>query len=296
MRDGFLKVAAATPEVRVADCAWNRAQTAELMRQAAEQGVKVVCFPELGLTGYTCADLFLQSTLLRGAERALEELMAETKDLDLLACVGVPVRVRGKLYNCAAVFCRGELLGLVPKTNIPNYTEFYEGRWFTGGAAFGDTDFCIAYAGQEGVEFSTALVFRCASFPALTVGVEICEDVWVADTPSTRLCAGGATLILNPSASDEIVSKAAWRRTLLSATSGRLACGYVYADAGWGESSTDLIYAGHDLIAGERLPSGRAPVRHRPDRQRDRPGKAGARAPAHEHVPRPPPRSIRSTF
>ena len=117
-----------------------------------------------------------------------------------------------------------------------------------GGAAFGDTDFCIAYAGQEGVEFSTALVFRCASFPALTVGVEICEDVWVADTPSTRLCAGGATLILNPSASDEIVSKAAWRRTLLSATSGRLACGYVYADAGWGESSTDLIYAGHDLI------------------------------------------------
>ena len=248
MRDGFLKVAAATPEVRVADCAWNRAQTAELMRQAAEQGVKVVCFPELGLTGYTCADLFLQSTLLRGAERALEELMAETKDLDLLACVGVPVRVRGKLYNCAAVFCRGELLGLVPKTNIPNYTEFYEGRWFTGGAAFGDTDFCIAYAGQEGVEFSTALVFRCASFPALTVGVEICEDVWVADTPSTRLCAGGATLILNPSASDEIVSKAAWRRTLLSATSGRLACGYVYADAGWGESSTDLIYAGHDLI------------------------------------------------
>ena len=248
MRDGFLKVAAATPEVRVADCAWNRAQTAELMRQAAAQGVKVVCFPELGLTGYTCADLFLQSTLLRGAERALEELMAETKDLDLLACVGVPVRVRGKLYNCAAVFCRGELLGLVPKTNIPNYTEFYEGRWFTGGAAFGDTDFCIAYAGQEGVEFSTALVFRCASFPALTVGVEICEDVWVADTPSTRLCAGGATLILNPSASDEIVSKAAWRRTLLSATSGRLACGYVYADAGWGESSTDLIYAGHDLI------------------------------------------------
>ena len=169
MRDGFLKVAAATPEVRVADCAWNRAQTAELMRQAAEQGVKVVCFPELGLTGYTCADLFLQSTLLRGAERALEELMAETEDLDLLACVGVPVRVRGKLYNCAAVFCRGELLGLVPKTNIPNYTEFYEGRWFTGGAAFGDTDFCISYAGQEGVEFSTALVFRCASFPALTV-------------------------------------------------------------------------------------------------------------------------------
>lgn len=248
MRDGFLKVAAATPEVRVADCAWNRAQTAELMRQAAEQGVKVVCFPELGLTGYTCADLFLQSTLLRGAERALEELMAETKDLDLLACVGVPVRVRGKLYNCAAVFCRGELLGLVPKTNIPNYTEFYEGRWFTGGAAFGDTDFCIAYAGQEGVEFSTALVFRCASFPALTVGVEICEDVWVADPPSVTLAKGGATVLLNLSCSDEIIGKAQYRRDMLRMHSGRLLAAYVYADSGFGESTTDMIFAGHNLI------------------------------------------------
>lgn len=247
MQDGFIKVAAATPEVRVADCRWNAGQIAALMGQAAEQGVKVLCFPELSLTGYTCGDLFLQTALLRGAEQALVQLMAETKELDILTCVGLPVRVRGKLYNCAAVFCRGELLGLVPKTNIPNYTEFYEGRWFTSGRELGDTDFCIDLAGQT-VEFSTGLVFRCDNVPDLTIGVEICEDVWVADTPSTRLCAGGAMLILNPSASDEIVSKAAWRRTLLCATSGRLACGYIYADAGWGESSTDLIYAGHDLI------------------------------------------------
>ena len=285
MRDGFLKVAAATPEVRVADCAWNRAQTAELMRQAAEQGVKVVCFPELGLTGYTCADLFLQSTLLRGAERALEELMAETEDLDLLACVGVPVRVRGKLYNCAAVFCRGELLGLVPKTNIPNYTEFYEGRWFTGGAAFGDTDFCISYAGQEGVEFSTALVFRCASFPALTVGVEICEDV-------------GGGHPLHPAVRRGRDADPESLRQRRDRQQGGVAAHAAEPPPpdGWPAAMSTPTRAGGELHrphlrrarphSGERLPFGRAPVRHRPDRQRDRPGKAGARAPAHEHVPR----------
>ncbi len=246
MRDGFLKVAAATPDLRVADCGYNAGQITALLRQAAAQGVKVVCFPELCITGYTCGDLFLQDALLRGAEDALQAILAETAALDVLACVGLPVRCGRKLYNCAAVFCRGKLLGLVPKINIPNYTEFYEARWFTsGGTTAGEAAF--PFAGQTTV-FSTGLVFCCATLPDLAVGVEICEDLWAADTPSTRLCAGGATLILNPSASDEIVSKAAWRRTLLSATSGRLACGYVYADAGRGESSTDLIYAGHDLI------------------------------------------------
>lgn len=248
MQDGWIKIAAATPEIRVADCQWNRQRIAELMRQAAKDGVKVLCFPELCLTGYTCGDLFLQSTLLRGAEEALEQLLSETKALDLLTCVGLPVRIRGKLYNCAALLCRGKLLGLIPKINIPNYTEFYEGRWFTSGRELDSMDRCISFAGTKSVVCDTEVVFRCKTMPELVIGVEICEDVWVADTPSTHLCAGGATLILNPSASDEIVSKAAWRRTLLSATSGRLACGYVYADAGWGESSTDLIYAGHNLI------------------------------------------------
>ena len=249
MRDGFIKVAAATPAIRVADCDYNAGQIVALMGQAAEQGVKVVCFPELCVTGYTCGDLFLQDTLLRGAEAALKTILEQTAHLDLLACVGVPVRWGCKLYNCAAVVCRGRLLGLVPKTNLPNYTEFYELRWFISGRELGDQLFHIPFAGQESVAFSTHLVFACASLPLLTVGVELCEDLWVADTPSTHLCAGGATLILNPSASDEMVSKADWRRLLLKATSGRLACGYVYADGGWGESSTDLVYAGHDLVA-----------------------------------------------
>ncbi len=249
MRDGFIKVAAGTPEIRVADCTYNAQQCLTLMRQAAEQGVKVLCLPELCLTGYTCGDLFLQESLLQGAEDALAHIIRETKDLDLVTALGVPVRYHGKLFNCAAVLCRGELLGLVPKLNLPNYTEFYEGRWFTSGWALLGTDFCIPFAGQENVEFSPGLVFRCADLPQLCIGVEICEDLWVADTPSTRLAQGGATLILNPSASDETVCKDDYRRTLLSATSGRLVCGYVYADAGWGESSTDLIYAGHSLIA-----------------------------------------------
>ena len=249
MRDGFIKVAAGTPEIRVADCTYNAQQCLTLMRQAAEQGVKVLCLPELCLTGYTCGDLFLQESLLQGAEDALAHIIRETKDLDLVTALGVPVRYHGKLFNCAAVLCRGELLGLVPKLNLPNYTEFYEGRWFTSGRALLGTDFCIPFAGQENVEFSPGLIFRCADLPQLCIGVEICEDLWVADTPSTRLAQGGATLILNPSASDETVCKDDYRRTLLSATSGRLVCGYVYADAGWGESSTDLIYAGHSLIA-----------------------------------------------
>ena len=249
MRDGFIKVAAATPAIRVADCEYNGAQIVALMGQAAEQGVKVICFPELCVTGYTCGDLFLQDTLLQGAEAALEDILDRTAHLDLLACVGVPVRWGCKLYNCGAVFCRGRLLGLVPKTNLPNYTEFYEARWFTSGRALGEEVHTVSFAGRRQVPFSTRLVFDCAGMPLLRVGVELCEDLWVADTPSTRLCAGGATLMLNPSASDEIVSKADWRRLLLKATSGRLACGYVYADAGWGESSTDLVYAGHSLVA-----------------------------------------------
>ena len=248
MRDGFLTVAAGTPEIRVADCAYNAGQIIALMKEAAGRGVKVLCLPELCITGYTCGDLFLQSTLLRGAEEALGRILEETAELDVVTAVGLPVRHQGKLYNCAAVLHKGQILGLVPKTNIPNYTEFYEARWFTSGRELGDTDFCVSLCGQT-PEFSTGLVFRCENLPGLVIGVEICEDLWVADTPSTRLAAGGATLILNPSASDEIVCKDSYRRSLVACTSGRLVCGYVYADAGKGESSTDLIYGAHNLIA-----------------------------------------------
>jgi NAD+ synthase (glutamine-hydrolysing) len=248
MQDGFIKVATATPHIKVADCAGNARQIIAQMTQAAQTGVKVLCFPELCLTGYTCGDLFLQDILLHGAEQALQTVLTATAELDLVAAIGLPVRLQCKLFNCAAVICRGKLLGLVPKTNLPNYTEFYEARWFTSGRVLGEEGVQLSFAGQENVPCSCDLLFRCTTLPLLTIGVELCEDLWVADTPSTRLCTRGATVILNPSASDEIVSKADWRRTLLSATSGRLACGYLYADAGWGESSTDLIYAGHDLI------------------------------------------------
>lgn len=213
MQDGFIKVAAGTPEIRVADCAYNAQACLSLLHQAAAEGVKVLCLPELCLTGYTCGDLFLQDALLQGAEDALRSLLEGSKDLDLLAVVGVPVRYNQKLFNCAAVFCRGALLGLVPKIHLPNYTEFYEGRWFTSGRELRGTDFCIPFAGQESVEFSTGLLFRCVNEPLLTIGVEICEDLWVADPPSTRLAQGGATLLLNPSASDETVCKDAYRRT-----------------------------------------------------------------------------------
>ncbi|MGE4276151.1 MAG: NAD(+) synthase [Lawsonibacter sp.] len=246
MQDGFVKIAAGTPEIKVADCGSNAQQCIRLIRQGAEQGVKVLCLPELCVTGYTCGDLFLQDTLIRGAETALGTVLEATKEIDLLAVVGLPVRHRGKLYNCAALLCRGELLGLVPKINLPNYTEFYEARWFASGAGLDHDN--ISFCGRDTV-IGTSQIFVCRTLPELTVGVEICEDLWVADTPSTRLAQAGATLMLNPSASDETVCKDNYRRSLVAMTSGRLVCGYVYADAGWGESSTDLIYAGHSIVA-----------------------------------------------
>ncbi|MDE6282056.1 MAG: NAD(+) synthase, partial [Oscillospiraceae bacterium] len=247
MRDGFVKVAAGTPKIRVADCDYNAGQIIALMKEAAAQGVKVLALPELCVTGYTCGDLFLQDTLLDGAERALARILEETKDLDVLTALGVPVRCEYnyKTYNCAVIILRGEILGLVPKTHLPNYREFYEARWFTPGTA--DTQF-IELCGQT-VSFGSLQTFSCQSVPGLTVGVEVCEDLWAVDPPSNRLAAHGATLILNLSASDEVVGKAAYRRQLVTGQSGRLCCAYVYADAGEGESSTDLVFAGHNMIA-----------------------------------------------
>lgn len=245
MRDGFVKVAAGTPKIRVADCVYNGAQIITLMKQAAEQGVKVLCLPELCITGYTCGDLFLQDTLLNGAEDALGQILEETAELDMVTALGLPVRVNNKLYNCAAVIHKGEILGLVPKTYIPNYSEFYEARWFASGK---DVDLSVPLCGQRGV-LRPNHVFGCETVSGLTIGVEICEDLWVTAPPSAALAARGATLILNLSASDEVAGKAAYRRDLVVGQSGRLVCGYVYADAGEGESSTDLVFAGHNMIA-----------------------------------------------
>lgn len=244
MLDGFLKTAAATPTIRVADPAYNAQEITGLLKQAAGQGVKFLVFPELCLTGYTCGDLFLQPLLLSGAEQGLAAILEESKSLPLLAAVGLPVAVEGKLYNCAAVFSQGKLLGLVPKLHIPNYSEFYEQRHFTSGAGTaGEVTLC----GQT-VPFGEKLLFRCEDFPLFTAGFEICEDLWVAQPPSGDLAEAGALVIGNLSASDEMIGKEDYRRQLVSSQSARLVSGYVYADAGYGESSTDLIFAGHNLI------------------------------------------------
>ena len=247
MRDGFVKVAAATPKIRVADCRYNAEQIFTLMREADKQGVKVLALPELCLTGYTCGDLFLQPTLIKGAEEGLQTILEATKNLDMVAAVGLPVQDKwnNKLYNCAAVIQKGEILGLVPKTYLPNYGEFYEGRWFASGAG---VEHCVELCGQQ-VNLEARGTFGCTGLDSLVIGVEICEDLWAPEPPSAALAQAGATIILNLSASNELVGKAHYRRSLVTSQSGRLVCGYVYADAGEGESTTDLVFTGHNMIA-----------------------------------------------
>ncbi|MDD6160925.1 MAG: NAD(+) synthase [Oscillospiraceae bacterium] len=245
MRDGFVKVASGTPVIRVADCEYNAGRIIALMKQAAGQGVKILALPELCITGYTCGDLFLQDTLLDGAEAALGRILAETAGLDMLTAVGLPVRAMGKLYNCAAVICKGEILALVPKTSIPNYGEFYEARWFASGK---DVDCRVRLCGRD-TALTSRVIFREQSMEQLCVGVEICEDLWGTCPPSIALAEDGATVILNLSASNELAGKGDYRRDLVSGQSARLVCAYVYADAGEGESTTDLVFCGHDIIA-----------------------------------------------
>ena len=247
MRDGFVKVAAGTPKIRVADCGYNADQIISLMKEAAAQGVKVLALPELCVTGYTCGDLFLQETLLDGAERALGRILDETMELDIVTALGLPVKYQNKLYNCAAVIQKGAVLALTPKTNIPNYGEFYEARWFSVlTETFDGREFQLA---GLPVRMAARPLVECGTVPGLVIGVEICEDLWAPVPPSVRLAAEGATLILNLSASDEVAGKADYRRSLVAGQSARCLCGYVYADAGEGESSTDLVFAGHNMIA-----------------------------------------------
>ena len=248
MKDGFITAAAGTPQIRVADCRYNAEQIFTMIREAARQGVKILALPELCLTGYTCEDLFFQETLLDGAEEGLRTILDATKHLDILTAVGLPVRNRwdNKLYNCAALIQKGEILQLVPKIYIPNYGEFYEQRWFASGKG---VDTLVDLAGERNVHMSSDVILECETMPNLVVGVEICEDIWAPEPPSTALARAGATVILNLSASNEVVGKAAYRRQLVVGQSGRLCCGYVYADAGEGESTTDLVYTGHNMIA-----------------------------------------------
>lgn len=248
MQDGFVKIAAATPDLRVADCAYNASEIIKQAKQAAAKGAHLIVFPELCLTGYTCGDLFLQQTLLDGALAALETVCRETAGLNAAVVVGLPLMQQGKLFNVAAVLCGGKIEGIVPKQFIPNYSEFYEARHFVSGA--GVPFQTVSLLGQDTLfAGGEPLVFQCADMPEFTLGVEICEDLWVANPPSTRLAQAGATVIVNLSASDEIIGKASYRRDLVRQQSARLLCAYLYADAGFGESTQDLVFAGHDLIA-----------------------------------------------
>ncbi len=245
MKHGFIKVAAATPVIRVADCNYNAEQIIELIDHAQQKGIKLIVFPELGVTGYTCGDLFLQDTLLRGAEKNVKRIAEHTIGMDPVIVVGFPYSVKGKLYNTAAVIQDGKVLGLVPKMSIPNYTEFYEARHFTAGIA---DAFPIDFMGDE-VYFGSRQLFQCKNLPEFILGVEICEDLWIPQSPSIGHCIAGASVIANLSASDELTGKDAYRRDLVKSQSAKLVCGYIYADAGEGESTTDLVFTGHNLIS-----------------------------------------------
>ena len=251
MKDGFICAAAGTPRIRVADCRFNAEQIFTMMREADKQGVKILALPELCLTGYTCGDLFLQDTLLDGAAEGLRTILEATRNLEILTAIGMPVRAGGKLFNCAVVIQKGEVLAVVPKIYVPNYGEFYEKRWFESGENL-DGRMSVSLRAADGGKVYLGLgqaVIDCPAVPGLKVGVEICEDLWAGDPPSRRLAEAGATVILNLSASNEVVGKAAYRRQLVVGQSGRLCCGYIYADAGEGESTTDLVFTGHNMIA-----------------------------------------------
>lgn len=245
MQHGFIRVAAATPQIRLADCKYNAGQIMNKIDEAEKKSVKLLVFPELCITGYTCGDLFLQDTLLRNAREQVKIIAEFTKNKELVTVIGFPYERQGKLYNTAAVLHRGKILGLIPKQNIPNYGEFYETRYFAPGTReVIKTDFM----GDE-VYFGGSLLFECMDMPDFVLGVEICEDLWVPLSPGNYHCIAGATVIANLSASNELVGKADYRRELLRSQSARLLCGYVYSDAGEGESTTDLVFSGHSLIA-----------------------------------------------
>lgn len=244
MKDGFIKVAAATPQIKVADCEYNREQVLQEIQKAEQMGVKLLVLPELCLTGYTCGDLFLQETLLQGAKDSLEWLMERTAKIPMMVVIGLPFSVNCKLYNVAAFLYEGRILGMIPKTYMPNYSEFYEVRHFARGNRNVQM---ISVAGRK-VPFGTQLLFQCKQMPEFTIGCEICEDLWVPNAPSVEHALAGATVLCNPSASVEVTAKEGYRRQLISSQSARTISAYIYADAGEGESTTDVVFSGHNLI------------------------------------------------
>lgn len=245
MKFGFLKVAAATPEISVANCEKNTEEILRLINITYNMGAKFIVFPELCITGYTCGDLFLQDVLLSRAEDSLKFIAEKTTDIDAPIIIGLPFIFKDKLYNCAAVLLRGNILGIVPKTYIANYTEYYEARYFSSGNRInGEVEI-----GNSTVPFGTDIVFTCKNLKNFTFAVEICEDLWAVKSPSENHVLAGAMLIANLSASNENVGKRSYRKSLVTIHSGKCICGYVFASAGMGESSTDLVYSGHNIIS-----------------------------------------------
>lgn len=245
MKNGFVKVAAATPDIRVADVEFNTQNIINAMEEAQKNGAKILVFPELCVTGYTCSDLFDHSVLLKASRKALLEIAENTNDKDMLVFVGAPLEVNGKLYNVAAAMNQGEIIGFTTKTFLPNYGEFYEMRQFTPGP---QTVREITFEGKK-IPFGPQILFQAEEMEELVVAAEICEDVWSPVPPSIQAALEGATVIVNCSASDETIGKDTYRRALISGQSARLISGYIYANAGEGESTTDLVFGGHNIIA-----------------------------------------------
>lgn len=245
MRDGFIKVAAASPSLKVGNPSFNKERIIDLMTEADRKGVKVLVFPELSITGYTAGDLFFQSALLESATEALLEIAEASAALDVLSFVGYPLRYNGKLYNTAAAVKGGRILAFVAKRNLPNYSEFYEERWFTPSPKEN-----LVLESEDGdILFGSRIIFS-ASFPSsLKIAAEICEDLWVPDPPSTHHAAAGATVLVNLSASDEIIGKSEYRRALVSGQAARTVSAYIYADASEGESTTDMVFTGSNVIS-----------------------------------------------
>ena len=245
MKNGFVKVAAATPDIRVADVEFNTQNIINAMEEAQKNGAKILVFPELCVTGYTCSDLFDHSVLLKASRKALLEIAENTNDKDMLVFVGAPLEVNGKLYNVAAAINQGEIIGFTTKTFLPNYGEFYEMRQFTPGPQIVRE---ITFEGKK-IPFGPQILFQAEGMEELVVAAEICEDVWSPIPPSIQAALEGATVIVNCSASDETIGKDTYRRALISGQSARLISGYIYANAGEGESTTDLVFGGHNIIA-----------------------------------------------
>jgi NAD+ synthase (glutamine-hydrolysing) len=245
-RFGFARVSAASPEMRVGDCEFNRQKIVELIDRARSEGAEFLVFPELCITGYTCADLFRQSILLERAMDALMGIADHTRGSNMVVMAGLPLSVRGSIYNCAAVIQDGNILGIVPKSHIPGYNEYYETRWFAGAEELELSGIPI---GGKMTPIGNDLLFTCENNIDLSFGVEICEDVWVPAPPSGYLAQAGAVLLFNLSASDEAVGKAEYRKSLVESQSARCNAGYVYADSNIGESTTDLVFGGHCIIA-----------------------------------------------